>query len=114
METELKKWVLEMRECDVCVDGDTIKAKATEIYDNIHPATGPVDLYFNDICGEQREAFEASSGWLSNFCRRNSLSYRNHWYIIDPHAFTKNLNMKSPGYLKSSKWLSKVWSKFEC
>ena len=76
METELKKWVLEMRECDVCVDGDTIKAKATEIYDNIHPATGPVDLYFNDICSKQREAFEASSGWLSNFCRRNSLSYR--------------------------------------
>ena len=38
----------------------------------------------------------------------------NHWYMNDPHAFTKNLNMKSPGYLKSSKWLSEVWSKFEC
>ena len=38
----------------------------------------------------------------------------NHWYMNDPHAFTKNLNMKSPGYLKSSKWSSEVWSKFEC
>ena len=66
MEQQLTEWVLRLRNEDKCVDGDAIKQKAMRIYEEIHQ--GP--------CSHENKPFNASSGWLQNFCRRNHLSFR--------------------------------------
>ena len=75
MELQLKKWLLELWGKDICIDGDTIKSKATEIYNEIHPF-GPMPEIGNVICSRDWKEFKASSGWLYNFCNRQDFSYR--------------------------------------
>ena len=37
MECQLKKWICEKRADGVCLDGAVITAKATQLFDEIHP-----------------------------------------------------------------------------
>ena len=75
MEFQLKKSIDESRERDVCIDGDSIRAKAIEIYHEIHPL-GHSNEIPNDLCDKENKIFKASSGWLQNFCARNNFTYR--------------------------------------
>lgn len=36
----------------------------------------------------------------------------NEWYLHENHEFTRNNHMKSPGFVKSSQWLSSIWTNF--
>ena len=33
----------------------------------------------------------------------------NHWFTFENKEFTRNLNMKSPGYVLCSNWMSEIW-----
>ena len=72
METELSVWVNEVRELNACIDGDSIRAQAHEIYQSIYPEIPHESL----LCLKASKPFKASRGWLSNFCKRKNFSYR--------------------------------------
>lgn len=58
LEDKLHKWFSEQRARNVPLDGNMIKAKATKIFNEMHP---------ND------NSFKASDGWLRNFKRRKGI-----------------------------------------
>jgi len=75
MEMMVDQWFRDMRKIDACIDGNTIRAKAREIYHEIHPI-GPVNEGGNSRCQFPNFPFVASQGWLWNFCKRKLLSFR--------------------------------------
>lgn len=71
MEKLLADWVNKLIGRDCCVDGESIRAKAIELYEQIH------QLEFNsEMCKKAKIPFRASTGWLHNFCKSKSFSYR--------------------------------------
>ena len=61
----MKHWIIRNRTDEACIDGGTIQSKATEFYLELNPLGTP-----------DRQEFNASCGWLSNFCRRYIFSVR--------------------------------------
>ena len=64
-EKRVKDWIILNRKDGACIDGSSIKSKAKEFYLEQHPLGSP-----------NRKNFNASCGWLSNFCRRHNFSVR--------------------------------------
>jgi len=53
----------------------------------------------------------ADVGWFATIKK----AYRklwNHWFTFDNHEYTRHANMKTPGYLLCSKWVSQIWEEF--
>ena len=65
LEREHYKWIIDKRELGACISGFVIQQKAIEIYPK---------LYANS--SETLNEFRASSGWLTNFCKRRNLVLR--------------------------------------
>ncbi len=75
MEVLVDQWFCSVRAKNSCVDGDTIRSKAREIYNEVHPF-GPDNEGGNNMCPLANAPFMASHGWLHNYCKRKMLSYR--------------------------------------
>ena len=74
IENELFEWIVAQRSKGVCVSGDAIQREAVQVYNRVHPETLPEQ--FVSRCDRPRSSFSASSGWLSNFCKRKKLVLR--------------------------------------
>jgi hypothetical protein len=50
--------------------------------------------------------------WFS-IIRKAYKRYLTNWFVNDPKSFTKNGNLRSPGYAKVIEWLSEIWNNFD-
>ncbi|CAF0916277.1 unnamed protein product [Brachionus calyciflorus] len=49
--------------------------------------------------------------WLKSFKKHYYEKWSN-WFLNDHKSFTKNGNLKSPGYAKAIQWISEIWNEF--
>ena len=54
----------------------------------------------------------ADVGWFRSLKSKYHQKWQN-WYLTSPKAFTKNNNLKSPGYKEVIKWVSQIWYEFD-
>ena len=50
----------------------------------------------------------ADLAWFSSIKKAYRKKW-NHWFTFENKSFTVNCNMKSPGYVNASNWISQIW-----
>ena len=55
----------------------------------------------------------ADVAWFKPFKAKYTEKWNNWFLTADNKTYTKNGNMRSPGYAKSIKWLSEIWAEMD-
>jgi hypothetical protein len=75
MEVKLAKWINEQIAKHVCISDMQIKAKAIEIFAQLHSKDAQSGIE-TDYCEKVHKEFQASTCWREKFCRRKGFSLR--------------------------------------